>query len=244
MIVATYNIHRCVGADGEAAPQRISEVLEEIGADSSRFRRWVQSFTRAGCRPVRFPGSCHGHESDRGPYTRGRAGSLRQRVAHTAGTEESRADRSLGFGSRAAGCDQSRHRDLCGPAANPGDSPRFEGEGALDAGSNAGPASRGWAQRNRCHPTGDLNSVWVVPRPASQPDGTVAGAPDLSGSTSLPAPRSNLGASPELASRSARAPLAAGTCCLRSSSTRSRAPDRPVGARKSSTVGPPTDRSW
>ena len=33
MIVATYNIHRCVGADGEAAPQRISEVLEEIGAD-------------------------------------------------------------------------------------------------------------------------------------------------------------------------------------------------------------------
>jgi endonuclease/exonuclease/phosphatase family metal-dependent hydrolase len=33
MIVATYNIHRCVGADGQAAPQRISEVLEEIGAD-------------------------------------------------------------------------------------------------------------------------------------------------------------------------------------------------------------------
>lgn len=33
MIVATYNIHRCVGTDGQADPQRISKVLEEIGAD-------------------------------------------------------------------------------------------------------------------------------------------------------------------------------------------------------------------
>jgi len=33
VIVATYNVHRCVGNDGETAPERIAEVLAELRAD-------------------------------------------------------------------------------------------------------------------------------------------------------------------------------------------------------------------
>jgi endonuclease/exonuclease/phosphatase family metal-dependent hydrolase len=33
VILATYNIHRCVGSDGQAAPQRITRVIEELKAD-------------------------------------------------------------------------------------------------------------------------------------------------------------------------------------------------------------------
>ena len=33
MIVATYNVHGCIGADGQAAPERIAAVLAELEAD-------------------------------------------------------------------------------------------------------------------------------------------------------------------------------------------------------------------
>lgn len=33
IIVATYNIHRCIGGDGRYAPERVAQVLEEIDAD-------------------------------------------------------------------------------------------------------------------------------------------------------------------------------------------------------------------
>jgi endonuclease/exonuclease/phosphatase family metal-dependent hydrolase len=33
LVVATYNIHRCVGADGACVPYRVAEVLADLGAD-------------------------------------------------------------------------------------------------------------------------------------------------------------------------------------------------------------------
>jgi endonuclease/exonuclease/phosphatase family metal-dependent hydrolase len=33
IVVATYNVHRCLGADGRHDPERVASVLEQIGAD-------------------------------------------------------------------------------------------------------------------------------------------------------------------------------------------------------------------
>jgi len=33
MVVATYNVHRCIGTDGRCDPERVSAVIRELGAD-------------------------------------------------------------------------------------------------------------------------------------------------------------------------------------------------------------------
>ena len=33
MVVATYNVHRCIGTDGRCDPDRVSSVIQELGAD-------------------------------------------------------------------------------------------------------------------------------------------------------------------------------------------------------------------
>ena len=33
MVVATYNVHRCIGGDGRCDPERVSAVIRELGAD-------------------------------------------------------------------------------------------------------------------------------------------------------------------------------------------------------------------
>lgn len=47
MILATYNIHRCIGGDGRFAPERIIEVIKEIDADVLALQE-VESRAAAG----------------------------------------------------------------------------------------------------------------------------------------------------------------------------------------------------
>ena len=52
LIVASYNIHKAVGTDGRLAPQRILDVLDEIGADVAVLQ---EADTRLGLRTSVLP---------------------------------------------------------------------------------------------------------------------------------------------------------------------------------------------
>ncbi len=54
LLVASYNIHKAVGTDGRRMPERILDVLAEIGADVAVLQ---EADTRFGVRTSVFPGS-------------------------------------------------------------------------------------------------------------------------------------------------------------------------------------------
>nr|WP_279380437.1 endonuclease/exonuclease/phosphatase family protein [Polymorphobacter multimanifer] len=57
MLVASYNIHKAVGTDGRRMPERILDVLAEIGADVAVLQ---EADTRFGVRTSVFPGDMLG----------------------------------------------------------------------------------------------------------------------------------------------------------------------------------------
>src|SRR3569833_2907468 len=66
MILATYNIHRCIGGDGRLAPERIVEVMKEIDADVIAMQE-VESRATAGFDMLGHLASAMGMHSIAGP---------------------------------------------------------------------------------------------------------------------------------------------------------------------------------
>src|SRR3569833_4164982 len=66
MILATYNIHRCIGGDGRIAPERIVEVMKEIDADVIALQE-VESRATAGFDMLGHLASAMGMHSIAGP---------------------------------------------------------------------------------------------------------------------------------------------------------------------------------
>src|SRR3569832_1149717 len=66
MILATYNIHRCIGGDGRFAPERIVEVMKEIGADVIALQE-VESRATAGFDMLGHLASAKGMHTNAGP---------------------------------------------------------------------------------------------------------------------------------------------------------------------------------
>src|SRR3569832_2247768 len=66
MILATYNIHRCIGGDGRIAPERIREVMKEIDADVIALLE-VESRATAGFDKLGHLASAMGMHSIAGP---------------------------------------------------------------------------------------------------------------------------------------------------------------------------------
>src|SRR3569833_4416961 len=66
MILATYNIHRCIGGDGRFAPERIVEVMKEIDADVIALQE-VESRATAGFDMLGHLASAMGMHSLAGP---------------------------------------------------------------------------------------------------------------------------------------------------------------------------------
>src|SRR3569832_1313678 len=66
MILATYNIHRCIGGDGRIAPQSKDEVMKEIDADVIALQE-VESRATAGFDMLGHQTSAMGMHSIAGP---------------------------------------------------------------------------------------------------------------------------------------------------------------------------------
>lgn len=66
MILATYNIHRCIGGDGRFAPERVVEVMKEIDADVIALQE-VESRATAGFDMLGHLASAMGMHSIAGP---------------------------------------------------------------------------------------------------------------------------------------------------------------------------------
>lgn len=74
MIIATYNIHRCIGGDGRFAPERIIEVIKEIDADVLALQE-VESRVTAGFDMLKHLAAAVGMRAIAGP-------TLMRRDAH------------------------------------------------------------------------------------------------------------------------------------------------------------------
>src|SRR3569833_1630819 len=66
MILATYNIHRCIGGEGRIAPQALIEVMKEIDADVIALQE-VESRATAGFDMLGHLASAMGMHSIAGP---------------------------------------------------------------------------------------------------------------------------------------------------------------------------------
>lgn len=64
--MATYNIHRCIGCDGKASPQRVAEVLRAIDADVVALQEVAYDPTRPGD-VLQFLAEAAGAEAVAGP---------------------------------------------------------------------------------------------------------------------------------------------------------------------------------